>query len=129
MLESLPVMLIVGTVLGFLSGLGIGGGSLLILWLTMVLHADPTVARSINLLFFIPSALVACALRIKQGSLKIRPLLPVIISGCAAAALFSWVSTILDVEILKKLFGIVLLAAGLRELLYKGRNGHAVEGQ
>ena len=129
MLESLPVMLIVGTVLGFLSGLGIGGGSLLILWLTMVLHADPTVARSINLLFFIPSALVACALRIKQGSLKIRPLLPVITSGCAAAALFSWVSTILDVEILKKLFGIVLLAAGLRELLYKGRNDHAVEGQ
>ena len=34
MLESLPVIIIVGTVLGFLSGLGIGGGSLLIIWLT-----------------------------------------------------------------------------------------------
>ena len=68
MLESLPIILIVGTVLGFLSGLGIGGGSLLILWLTMVLHTDPLVSRSINLLFFIPSALVACALRIRQGN-------------------------------------------------------------
>lgn len=122
MLESLPVMLLVGTALGFLSGLGIGGGSLLILWLTMVLHTDPLVARSINLLFFIPSALVACVFRLKQGSLKIRPLLPAILSGCAAAAVFSWISTILDVEILKKLFGIVLLAAGLRELFYRPRN-------
>lgn len=121
MLDSLPVMLIVGTLLGFLSGLGIGGGSLLILWLTMVLGTDPLTARSINLLFFIPSALVACALRIRQGNLKIKPLLPAMIAGCAAAALFSWVSTILNVEILKKLFGLVLIAAGLRELLYRDR--------
>lgn len=121
MLESLPVMLIVGTLLGFLSGLGIGGGSLLILWLTMVLHTDPLTARSINLLFFIPSALVACALRIKQGNLKIKPLLPAMIAGCAAAAVFSWISTVLDVAILRKLFGIVLVAAGLRELFYRER--------
>ena len=121
MLESLPVKLLVGTLLGFLSGLGIGGGSLLILWLTMILNTDPAVARSINLLFFIPSALVACALRIRQGNLKIRPLLPAVFAGCAAAAVFSWISTVLDVAILKKLFGIVLVAAGLRELFYRPR--------
>lgn len=126
MLESFPVILIVGTVLGFLSGLGIGGGSLLILWLTMVLHTDPLTARGINLLFFVPSALVACALRIKQGNLKIRPLLPAMLAGCTAAAVFSWVSTILNVDTLKKLFGIVLLVAGCREILYKPKKqeGH-----
>ena len=121
MLESLPVALIVGTVLGFLAGLGIGGGSLLILWLTVVLQTDPLTARSVNLLFFIPSALLACALRIKAGNLKIRPLIPAILAGCAAAALFSWISTVLDVEVLKKLFGLVLVAAGLRELFYRDR--------
>ena len=121
MLESFPVILIIGTILGFLSGLGIGGGSLLILWLTMVLHEDPQVARSINLLFFIPSALVACVLRVKQGNLKIKPLLPAIIAGCAAAAAASWISTMLDVGILKKLFGLILIAAGLRELFYRQR--------
>ena len=119
MLESLPITLIIGTVLGFLSGLGIGGGSLLILWLTMILHIDPATARSINLLFFIPSAVVACILRIKQGTLKITPLVPTILVGCAAAALFSWVSIVVDMEILKKLFGIVLIAAGARELSMK----------
>ena len=121
MLESLPVMLLVGTILGFLSGLGIGGGSLLILWLTVILHTDPATARSINLLFFLPSALLSCAIRMKRGSLKIKPLLPAILAGCAAAAIFSWISTILDVALLKKLFGIILIAAGLRELFYRPR--------
>lgn len=122
MLNSLPVILIVGTVLGFLSGLGIGGGSLLIIWLTVVLHVDPLTARSVNLLFFIPSALIACLFRLKQGTLKIRPVLPAILAGCIAAAVFSWISTILDTGILKKLFGIILIAAGIRELLYRPRN-------
>lgn len=122
MLETLPVTLIVGTVLGFLSGLGIGGGSLLILWLTMALHTDPLTARSINLLFFIPSALIACILRFRQGSLKIKPLLPAVVAGCAAATLFSWISAVMEVQIIQRLFGIVLLAAGLRELFYRPRN-------
>ena len=121
MLESLPVVLMIGTVLGFLSGLGIGGGSLLILWLTMVLNMDTITARSVNLLFFIPSALIACFFRWRQGTLTIRKVIPAIIAGCIAAALFSWISTILDVEILKKLFGIVLIAAGTRELFYRPR--------
>lgn len=122
MLESFPVLLIVGIILGFLAGLGIGGGSLLILWLTIVLHTDPASARSINLLFFIPSALVSSAMRLKSGNLKIKPLLPAILAGCIGAAVFSWVSTVLDIGILKKLFGVILLAAGIRELLYRPRN-------
>lgn len=119
MLESLPFMLIVGTVLGFLSGLGIGGGSLLILWLTVVLNTEQSTARIINLLFFVPSAVIACLFRWKQGNLNIRLVIPAIIAGCAAAAFFSWFSHRLDINTLKKLFGGVLIAAGLRELFYR----------
>lgn len=121
MLESFPVLLIVGIILGFLSGLGIGGGSLLIIWLTVVLNTDPLTARSINLLFFIPSALIACYFRIRQGDLDLKPLFPAIIAGCISAAVFSWISTIVDTEILRKLFGTILLAAGIREILYRER--------
>ena len=119
MLDSLPFSLIVGTVLGFLSGLGIGGGSLLIIWLTVVLGLDPQTARSINLLFFVPSAVIVCFLRFQDGTLMLRPLLPAMIAGCAAAGLFSWISTAVDIEILKKLFGTVLIVAGLREIFYR----------
>ena len=119
MLETLPVALIVGTLLGFLTGLGVGGGSLLILWLTLVLEMSQTAARGINLLFFLPSAAISCYLRWKQGSVTLRKVLPAILTGCAAAAVFSLISTRIDLEILKKLFGVLLLATGIRELCYR----------
>lgn len=121
MLESLPVILIIGTVLGFLSGLGIGGGSLLILWLTFVLGMEHNTARGINLLFFVPSALVACWFRWRQGMLKWKHVLPAIVAGCLAAGICSWLSGQLDLTLLKKLFGGLLIATGLRELFYRPR--------
>ena len=54
MLNSFPVALLVGTILGFLAGLGVGGGSLLILWLTVVCNTPYAAARIVNLLFFLP---------------------------------------------------------------------------
>ena len=122
MLNTLPVILIISTALGFLTGLGIGGGSLLVLWLTNVLQTDPITARSINLLFFLPSALISCALRMKQGSLHLKPLLPAMAAGTVAAALFSWVATVLDAQYLKKGFAVILLISGIRELFYRPRN-------
>lgn len=119
MLNSFPVILAVGAVLGFLAGIGVGGGSLLILWLTLVLKVSPAEARSINLLFFIPSALIACFFRWKQGMLKWKTLLPAILAGCISAGILSWVSCILDTGLLKKAFGVLLLLTGIRELLYK----------
>ena len=119
MLTSYPVMLLVGTVLGFLAGLGIGGGSLLILWLTMVLDMEPLTARSINLLFFLPAALIACLFRKKQGQLKVKTVLPAILAGCVAAGAFSFIGMGLDTSLLKKLFGGLLIITGLRELTYK----------
>ena len=113
------VSVLVGMVLVFLAGLGIGGGSLLILYLTFVLHMDPMTARGINLLFFVPSALVSILLRKQTGSLEIKTFLPAILSGCAAALLFSFLGTCLNLELLKKLFGGLLIGTGLRELFYK----------
>lgn len=119
MLESLPFVLFLGTLLGFLSGIGIGGGSLLMLWLTLVLGLSQGDARSINLLFFLPSASIACCFRWKQGVLEWKQVFPATIVGCITAALFSWLGTQLDTSLLKKLFGGLLILTGIRELRYK----------
>lgn len=121
MVDSFPFAILVGTILGFLSGLGTGGGSLLILWLTLVCGVSQGDARSINLLFFIPSAVIACLFRWKQGKLDLRKVLPAILAGCCAAAVFSWLSTAINTDLLKKAFGILLLVTGLRELFYRPR--------
>lgn len=121
MLESLPVVLIIGTALGFLAGIGVGGGSLLILWLTLVLGMDHPQARIINLLFFLPSAIVASIFRWRQGKLEIKKVLPAIIAGCIAAGICSFLSNSMDIALLQKLFGGLLIITGIRELLYKPR--------
>ena len=112
---------IIGTLLGFLSGLGTGGGSLLILWLTEARSIDFAQARMINLMFFIPSALIACLFRGKQGKLNLKKVLPSILAGMVCAALGAWLSTALNTDVLKQIFGVILLAAGARELFYRPR--------
>lgn len=119
MLNSFPVALAVSVILGFLAGLGVGGGSLLVLWLTLAVGIDHPQARIINLLFFIPAAIISSLFRWKQGVLDYKKVFPAVIAGCIAAGLSSWLSLYLELEFLKKLFGILLLITGLREILYK----------
>ena len=116
------ISILVGTVLGFISGLGVGGGSLLILWLTLALGTKTQEARIINLLFFLPSAFIAVLFRWKQGSVNIRKLLPAILAGAIAAFLFSLLSERLDTSLLKRLFGGLLILTGIREIFYKPKS-------
>lgn len=117
-LLSIPV----GIILGFLAGLGVGGGSLLILWLTLIAGTDPSTARAINLLFFLAAAGSVSIFRWRKGKLDFKSILPAIVCGCIAAGLCSWLGTKIDQNILKKVFGVLLLATGLRELFYRPRN-------
>ena len=119
MLESFPIASMIGTVLGFLAGLGVGGGSLLILWLTLVLKLEYPVARSINLLFFLPAATISTYLRSKESTFTWKPLLPGIMAGCLAAVVAFRISQNLNLELLKKCFGVLLLLTGIRELRYR----------
>lgn len=119
MLNSFPIAVLVGALLGYLAGIGVGGGSLLILWLTLVLNIPHETARSINLMFFIAAAGVVSIFRWKQGTLQLGKILPAIVAGAAGAAIFAWVSNQIDISILRKPFGILLIITGLRELFYR----------
>ena len=121
MLDSIFFIIIIGAVLGLLSGLGVGGGSLLILWLTLVVQMPKETARSINLLFFLPTAVIASLFRWKRGKLEIKKVLPAMIGGVAAAVLFTWISRHISSDALRAPFGILLLITGLRELFYRPR--------
>ena len=106
----------IGILLGFLSGLGVCGGSLLVLWLTVGLGMAPETARIINLLFFIPCALGALLCR-RAGKSPMGKILPAIAAGCVTAFLFSRLN--LNTTLLRKLYGGLLIFTGLREIVYK----------
>lgn len=119
MLTSPWISVLAGALLGFLSGIGVGGGSLLMLWLTLVLNLPHNIARSINLIFFIPSALIASLFRCRQGTLVIRKLFPAIIAGCISAAVCSLISKSANMDLIRKIFGALLILTGIRELTYR----------
>ena len=113
------VKLLVGAALGFLSGLGVGGGSLLLLWLTLVIGVDQPTARVMNLLFFLPCALVATAFRWKQSKPNWQLTLPAVGAALLGALLGNRLGPSLDMDILKKFLGVLFLITGIRELRQK----------
>lgn len=121
MLDSVIVSIAVGMILGFLTGLGTGGGSLLVLWLTLGLNMDPAQAKLINLMFFLPSAIIATYLRWRRGGIPVKKVLLPALAGCIGAAIFSIIGKYMDTEHLRRLFGILLIYTGIRELLYRPR--------
>ena len=107
-----------GLICGVLSGFGIGGGSLLMVWLTALLSMDQRTAQGINLLYFLPTAVCALLFHIKNRLIRWDIVLPAALAGAAAAALTAWLGTKLDTSLLRRLFGGFLLLVGLRELFY-----------
>lgn len=106
-----------GTATGILSGFGIGGGTLLLIWLTAFAGMEQTLAQGINLLYFLPAAATALPSHIKNGYIQWRAALPAAAAGLLSTAAAAWAATALDVELLRKCFGIFLLYIGFSELL------------
>ena len=108
--------LLAGAAAGVLSGFGVGGGTLLLVWLTAVAGLPQDQAQGINLLYFLPAAGAALPAHAKNGYLEKSVLLPAILCGLACAGLGAWAATGLDGGLLRRCFGGFLLVIGLREL-------------
>lgn len=105
-----------GLVCGVFSGLGIGGGTLLMVWMTAVMGMEQRAAQGINLLYFLPTAACALIFHIKHGLIRWKLVIPAALAGCVTAALAAWWATGMDTNLLRKLFGSFLLLVGLKEL-------------
>lgn len=103
----------VGLVCGILSGFGIGGGSLLMVWMTAVAALDQQTAQAINLLYFLPTSIGALICHIKNHMVDWHAAIPVALSGCISAGCTAWFASNLDVTLLRKLFGLFLIIVGL----------------
>ena len=110
---------IIGVSTGIISGFGIGGGSLLVLYLTAVNGMAQYTAGGINLLYFLPAGLLALPSHVKNGYVEKAALVPAIAAGLGCAGLTAWLATGLEVGVLRKCFGGFLVLVGLWELFGK----------
>ena len=101
-----------GLISGIVSGLGMGGGTILITILVCFLGVDQKIAQADNLVFFIPTSIVATIVNIKNKEIKWKIAMPIAILGSIGAILGAYIATIIDVGILRKLFaGFLILIA------------------
>ena len=106
--------MVLGILLGLLSGLGVGGGSLLMLWLAHKgIPADT--ARKICLLFFFPAAILGC----RKAAAPWSVVIPAALSGCVGAILGSVLAGMADPGLYRKGLGVLLILAGLGEIRKK----------
>lgn len=112
--------LLAGAAAGILSGFGIGGGTLLLIWLTAFAGVPQNLAQGVNLLYFLPTAATALPAHIKNGYIDGKTVWPAALAGLAGTALAAWLATGLEVDLLRRCFGGFLLVVGLRELFAKG---------
>lgn len=107
---------VVGIISGFVSGMGMGGGTILILVLSMFMGVEQHVAQATNLVFFIPTSIVAIVTNIKQKYINFKVAIPISISGIVGAIIGANIANRLNVGQLKKYFGIFLAMIAIWEI-------------
>lgn len=119
---------LVGLACGALSGIGVGGGTLLMVWLTAVGEVAQAEAQGINLLYFLPTALCAVLLHAKNRLVDWKTAVPAALTGCVTAAGGALLATWLDGSLLRKCFGGFLLLVAANELFFKKKSGKKSAG-
>ena len=109
--------LIIGIISGVIAGMGMGGGTLLIPMLTLLMSVDQNLAQGINLIVFIPMAIVVCVIYFINKLVDFKNFLLIVIPAVIVSVLGSLVSFSVDKYVLRLIFGLFILLLGLIQLV------------
>ena len=108
--------LLAGLFSGIIGSMGLGGGAVLIIYLTLFTKTEQLTAQGINLLFFIPTAVVAVVIYSLKKQIKWKTALKVAAWGLLGTAAGLILTSFLGGTITAKIFGGMLIILGIREL-------------
>ena len=108
--------LLVGIIPGIISGTGMGGGTILILILSLFMGVDQHAAQATNLVFFVPTSITAIIVSIKEKLIDWNIGIYIAVSGIVGAIIGAKISVKMNVILLKKLFGIFLAFIAIYEI-------------
>lgn len=112
---------LLGLITGIIGGMGIGGGTILIPSLIFITDLQQQTIQSINLISFIPVAVVALIIHYRNKNILLKLSYPLIFFGLFGTYISSKLALTISSKLLKKLFGIFLLTMGLYEFCFKSR--------
>ena len=109
----------VGALTGIISGFGVGGGTLLLLYLTAVAGMEQYAASGTNLLYFLCCAPTALVSHIRHKRVVWQACLWCTVGGVVTSVAAALVAPLLPASLLRRLFGVLLLYVGIKELFPK----------
>ena len=117
--------LIAGLLSGIIGGMGMGGGAVLIIYLSLFTDTPQLKAQGINLLFFIPIGLCALLIYTFKKQIKWKTVFPLAVYGVFGTIIGVMLTDALGNTYTSKLFGALLLIMGIKEIISK--NNKTVE--
>lgn len=108
--------IIIGLISGIVSGTGMGGGTILIFLLTFMSGLEQHVAQATNLIFFIPTSIVAIIVNIKNKNIDLKTAMIISMFGILGAIIGANLSVHTDVNVLRKFFGVFLAIIAAHEI-------------
>ena len=110
------IQLLIGVVSGVFSGVGMGGGTILIFLLTTFAGIEQHIAQATNLIYFIPTAISAIIVNYREKNIDTKLAISVSIFGIIGAIIGAKFAVNTDVQKLRKLFGIFLAIIAIHEI-------------
>ena len=105
-----------------LSGMGVGSGGLLVVFLTLVADVSQIRAQGMNLLFFLFASGAAMLVHIQKRRLSLSVILLVAAAGLLGTLPGTYAALILPEVLVRRLFGGMLLLSGTVSLLRRGKS-------
>jgi len=123
------MLFIIGLVSGIISGMGIGGGTVLIPALVFIVGSSQQLAQGVNLAAFLPTALIAIIIHTKNKYIKYRIALYLFLFGLLGAYFGAKLAVHLSSQLLRRFFGVFLLCMGIYEFFRKGDKNRKSENR
>ena len=106
--------ILIGFISGIITSFGMGGGTILILLLGLILGVSQTAAQSVNLIYFIPTSLMAILVNVKQKNIEYKTGIVIIIFGVIGAVIGATIAMNIETN-LRRYFAVFLLFIALYE--------------
>lgn len=114
--------LLAGILSGAAGAMGLGGGGVLLLYLTLFAGVEQLKAQGINLIFFIPCGIIAIIIYAVKKQIEIKKIITAAMFGILGAFAGSWLADIVGGEILSKVFATGIMFLGIREIVCGVKN-------
>lgn len=114
--------LIAGIICAVLAAMGVGGGGLLVIYLSLAKDVSQLTAQGINLLFFLPSAAISLLFKRKLFSDRRELIFLICPAAVLSSLVFCLIGGYMSDTLIRRIFGIFLILASLIQMLsFKGK--------